>query len=64
MQGFLDRNADKGWHSLDDFRGLRRDRIVSHSEIRRPDDKEYYGGHDAAEGYAPSPSEALRPVAD
>ena len=52
MQGFLDRNADKGWHSLDDFRGLRRDRIVSHSEIRRPDDKEYHGGHEGAEGYA------------
>jgi len=52
MQAFLDRNAGKGWQSLDDFRGLRRDRIVSHSEIRRPEEKEYHGGHDAAEGYA------------
>ena len=52
MQAFLDRHADKGWHSLDDFRGLRRDRIVAHSEIRRPDDKEYHGGHGSAEGYA------------
>jgi dihydropyrimidine dehydrogenase (NAD+) subunit PreA len=37
MQTFLDKHAEKGWRSLDDFRGLRRDRIVAHSEIRRPD---------------------------
>jgi dihydropyrimidine dehydrogenase (NAD+) subunit PreA len=42
---FLDRHADKGWTSLEDFRGLRRDRVVSHSQIRRPDTKEYHGGH-------------------
>ena len=58
MQAFLDRHADKGWRSLDDFRGLRRDRIVAHSQIRRPDDKEYRGGHDA-EGYA-APIETAR----
>src|SRR5204863_6081445 len=52
MQAFLDKHADKGWHSLDDFRGLRRDRIVAHHEIKRPDAKEYHGGHDAPEGYA------------
>jgi dihydroorotate dehydrogenase len=52
MQAFLERNADKGWRSLDDFRGLRRDRIVAHSQIKRPDDKEYHGGHEAREGYA------------
>ena len=40
-----------GWRSLDDFRGIRRDRIVAHSKIRRPDAKAYYGGYDA-EGYA------------
>ncbi len=51
MEAFLDRNADKGWNSLEDFRGLRRDRVVSHSQIRRPESKEYHGGHDA-EGYA------------
>jgi dihydroorotate dehydrogenase len=51
MQQFLERNASKGWTKLDDFRGLRRDRIVSHSKIRRPDDSEYAGGYDA-EGYA------------
>jgi dihydropyrimidine dehydrogenase (NAD+) subunit PreA len=51
MQAFLERNASKGWTSLEDFRGLRRDRIVAHSQIRRPDDKDYRGGYDA-EGYA------------
>jgi dihydropyrimidine dehydrogenase (NAD+) subunit PreA len=48
FEAFLDRHADKGWTSLEDFRGLRRDRVVPHSQIRRPDTKEYHGGHAAA----------------
>ena len=52
LREFLDRHAERGWHTLEDFRGLRRDRIVAHSAIRRPDSKEYFGGHDAPEGYA------------
>jgi dihydropyrimidine dehydrogenase (NAD+) subunit PreA len=48
MQQAMDRN---GWQTLADFRGLRRDRVVAHSKIRRPDAKEYHGGYDA-EGYA------------
>jgi dihydroorotate dehydrogenase len=52
MQAFFDKHADQGWHSLDDIRGLRRNRIVAHSDIRRPDAKEYHGGRDAPEGYA------------
>jgi dihydropyrimidine dehydrogenase (NAD+) subunit PreA len=52
MQAFLEKHAHKGWHSLDDFRGLRRDRIVAHHQIKRPDDKEYHGGHELPEGYA------------
>ncbi len=52
MQAFLEQNAHRGWHRLDDFRGLRRDRIVAHHQIKRPDDKDYHGGHEA-EGYAP-----------
>src|SRR3954467_7391536 len=59
MQAFFDTHADKGWHSLDDIRGLRRDRIVAHHQIKRPDAKEYHGGHDAPEGYA-APAESLR----
>ncbi|HEY2434726.1 MAG TPA: hypothetical protein VGI12_18790 [Vicinamibacterales bacterium] len=52
MQAFLETHAARGWSRLDDFRGLRRDRIVAHSQIRRPDAREYHGGHEAAEGYA------------
>jgi dihydroorotate dehydrogenase len=52
MREFLDRNAHRGFTRLEDFRGIRRDRVVSHSQIRRPDDKEYAGGYEAHEGYA------------
>lgn len=52
MTEFLEKHADRGWHTLEDFRGLRRDRVVPHSQIKRPDSKEYFGGHDAPEGYA------------
>jgi dihydropyrimidine dehydrogenase (NAD+) subunit PreA len=55
MTEFLERNADKGWKSLDDFRGLRRDRIVAHSQIKRPDTSDYHGGYAGDhehEGYA------------
>jgi dihydropyrimidine dehydrogenase (NAD+) subunit PreA len=51
LGAFLDRHSERGWHTLDDFRGSRRERIVTHSKIRRPDDKDYRGGYDA-EGYA------------
>jgi dihydropyrimidine dehydrogenase (NAD+) subunit PreA len=47
---FLDRHADRSWTSVEDIRGLRRDRVVTHSQIGRPDSKEYWGGHDT-EGY-------------
>jgi len=53
LEEFLARNADKGWTSVEDFRGIRRERVVSHSQIKRPDSKEYFGGHDSVtEGYA------------
>jgi dihydroorotate dehydrogenase len=59
MHDFLDRHAEEGWRSLEDFRGLRRDRVVAHSHIKRPDEKEYFGGHDEpCEGYAQDPSSA------
>jgi dihydropyrimidine dehydrogenase (NAD+) subunit PreA len=48
MTETLDRH---GWNSLEDFRGLRRDRVVVHSKIRRPDTKAYHGGYEM-EGYA------------
>ena len=53
MTAFLERNADRGWTSLADFRGLRRGTVVPHSEIARPADAGYHGGYaDEAEGYA------------
>jgi dihydropyrimidine dehydrogenase (NAD+) subunit PreA len=46
----------RGWETLEDFRGSRRDRVVSHSQIRRADAKAYHGGYEA-EGYtAPEPA--------
>src|SRR5262249_20942414 len=48
MTEFLHRHADKGWSGPADFRGLRRGRVVAHSQIRRPDKAEYHGGLDAA----------------
>ena len=50
MQEVMERN---GWETLEDFRGIRRDRVVAHSKIRRPDGEAYRGGYDA-EGYAGS----------
>lgn len=51
LASFLDRHADKGWKTIEDFRGIRRDRVVSNSQIRRPDNAEYHGGHES-EGYS------------
>jgi dihydropyrimidine dehydrogenase (NAD+) subunit PreA len=45
MQEFLDKNGGRGWKSLEDFRGLRRGRIVPHSQIKRPDEADYHGGY-------------------
>jgi dihydropyrimidine dehydrogenase (NAD+) subunit PreA len=49
---FLEARADKGWTRLEDIVGLRRGSVVAQSQIRRPDEKEYHGGREAAEGYA------------
>jgi dihydropyrimidine dehydrogenase (NAD+) subunit PreA len=47
MQEFLEKNAHRGWKNLEDFRGLRRDRVVSHSKIKRPEEANYHGGYDS-----------------
>ena len=52
LDAFLERNADKGWKSVEDFRGIRRDRVVLQSQIRRPAGEEYEGGYEHVEGYA------------
>lgn len=54
---FLERHADRGWTTLEDFRGIRRDRIVAQSKIRRPDRADYQGGYEVHEGYAPPEAE-------
>jgi dihydropyrimidine dehydrogenase (NAD+) subunit PreA len=51
MEEMLEKYADRGWTRLEDFRGIRRDRVVPHSQIKRPEKSEYYGGYEA-EGYA------------
>ncbi|HEX6083582.1 MAG TPA: NAD-dependent dihydropyrimidine dehydrogenase subunit PreA [Thermoanaerobaculia bacterium] len=51
MAEFMDK---RGFASLSDFRGLRRDRIVAHNQIKRPDNADYHGGYEDEqhEGYA------------
>jgi dihydropyrimidine dehydrogenase (NAD+) subunit PreA len=49
--GMTEFMARKEYDSLEAFRGLLRDRVVSHSRIRRPDEKDYHGGYEQ-EGYA------------
>jgi dihydropyrimidine dehydrogenase (NAD+) subunit PreA len=50
MSAFMEQ---RGFASLSDFRGLRRDRVVAHSQIKRPDTADYHGGYaEDAEGYA------------
>jgi len=46
MTEFLERNAERGWTSLADFRGLRRSNIVPQSQIGRPGAADYHGGYD------------------
>jgi dihydropyrimidine dehydrogenase (NAD+) subunit PreA len=52
LDEFLDKHADRGWNSVEDFRGLRKDRVVLQSQIRRPDTSDYQGGYEPVEGYA------------
>jgi dihydropyrimidine dehydrogenase (NAD+) subunit PreA len=52
LSRFIEQHADKGWQGVSDFVGLRRDRVVAQSQIRRPGEKEYHGGHETPEGYA------------
>jgi len=51
MDAFLEQHADRGWKTLDDFRGLRRDAIVAQSQIGRPQRRDV-DPDDAREGYA------------
>jgi len=50
-RGMAEFMEKRGYASLEDFRGIRRDRIVAHSQIKRPEQLEYHGGYEQ-EGYA------------
>jgi hypothetical protein len=51
MDEFMEK---RGYDSLEAFRGIRRDRVVAHSQIKRPEQLEYHGGYEGEEheGYA------------
>src|ERR1700730_2560245 len=52
MTEFMER---RGFANLEQFRGIRRDRVTAHSLIKRPEQFDYRGGYesgDEAEGYA------------
>ncbi|MDQ6886091.1 MAG: NAD-dependent dihydropyrimidine dehydrogenase subunit PreA [Gemmatimonadota bacterium] len=63
LDAFLERHAEDGWTQIEDFRGLRRDRIVLQSEIRRPTPADYHSGHEAPEGYAAPQADDVRVAA-
>ena len=55
MSEFMER---RGFATLAEFRGLRRDRVVAHAQIKRPDSVDYHGGYadEEHEGYAKQPA--------
>jgi dihydropyrimidine dehydrogenase (NAD+) subunit PreA len=61
LSGMTETMDRYGWSSLNDFIGLRRARVVAHSQIRRPDAETYRGGYEA-EGYAAVEAPAGRSV--
>lgn len=57
MAEYMDK---RGWKTLEDFRGIRRDRVVPQSQIRRPTGEDYQGGFEPVEGYAAPEPVAVR----
>jgi dihydropyrimidine dehydrogenase (NAD+) subunit PreA len=45
LSGMAETMDRHGWNTVDDYLGLRRARIVAHSQIRRPDAETYHGGY-------------------
>ncbi len=61
VRGMTEFMEQRSFTRLDDFRGLRRERVIAHSQIKRPEQLEYHGGYDdEAEGYA-KPDEVVTP---
>ena len=46
LDAFLERMPPTAGPAIEDFRGLRRDRVVAQSEIRRPDAADYTAGYE------------------
>ena len=61
MEAFLEKNAHRGWKSLEDFRGLHRNRVVPHSQIKRPEDSDYHGGYETEAPPAPAAAARAKP---
>jgi hypothetical protein len=40
---------------------LRRERVVPHSQIKRPESSDYQGGYEPQEGYAEPAKEGVKP---
>jgi dihydropyrimidine dehydrogenase (NAD+) subunit PreA len=59
LSGMAETMDRHGWSTVDDYLGLRRARIVAHSQIRRPDAETYHGGYQT-EGYAAAEASAGR----
>jgi dihydroorotate dehydrogenase len=61
ITGLSEFMEQKGYSSIEDFRGIRRDRIVAQSQIRRPEKADYHGGYGSEEfeGYAASDARAV-----
>ena len=57
LDAFLESRVKDGFKTVEDFRGIRRDRIVLQSEIRRPESADYHSGYETVEGYAPPQAE-------
>jgi dihydropyrimidine dehydrogenase (NAD+) subunit PreA len=57
---FFEANADKGLRGFADIVGLRRGRVVPHSQIKRPESADYQGGYEPQEGYAEPAKEGVR----
>jgi dihydroorotate dehydrogenase len=60
LDAFLERHAADGWSGVEDFRGIRRERVVLQSQIRRPEGDAYQGGFEPTEGYAMPDESAVR----
>jgi len=57
---FFEQSAGKGWRGFADIVGLRRERVVPHSQIKRPESADYQGGHEPQEGYSEPAREGVR----